>query len=340
MTPRRLIVTAPDDVGEVTPGTDLASTLLAVAAPGDGDIVVVTSKVVSKAEGRIRPGPGRASLDQEAVRVVARADRVVIVRSRLGITVANAGIDESNVPGDQHLLLPEDPDRTAAELRDSLRTHAGVNVGVLISDSAGRAWRIGQTELAIGAAGITTIEDHRGTIDPYGKRLDQTRPCVADELCSAAELVTGKLTGRPFAIVTGRADLVLPVGRHGPGAAGLNRPDADDLFGYGAREAVVRAFAGDGDEAYGAAASTTELLSALDSAGVRALEPLDAPRRERASAWTVRLPERAVGALIGLVRAHGWDAVTDHAAHRAAVRATADERADSLTELRIFPRSP
>ena len=136
----------------------------------------------------------------------------------------------------------------------------GANVGVVVTDTAGRAWRTGQTDIAIGAAGLLVLDDHSGRTDAHGNELAVTAPALADELAGAAELAQGKLTARPFALVRGRADLVLPAGDDGPGAAALVRVEGEDLFGYGAREAVVRALTGDpADRApFGAPASTEE----------------------------------------------------------------------------------
>jgi coenzyme F420-0:L-glutamate ligase/coenzyme F420-1:gamma-L-glutamate ligase len=237
----RLEITAPDGTPEVEPGDDLVAIVLLMTSLTDGDVVVVTSKVVSKAEGRLRRGTREDALPGETARVVARRGETTIVRNHLGLTMAAAGIDNSNVPRGQIVLLPEDPDGTARALREGIRERAGVNVAVVISDTAGRAWREGQTDIAIGAAGLVVAEDYAGRTDAHGNELAVTLPAVADELAGAAELATGKLGGRPFAVVRGRADLVLPVGEHGPGAVSLVRPDGADLFGYGAREAVVRA---------------------------------------------------------------------------------------------------
>ncbi len=214
-----LEVSAPDGIGEIVPGDDLAAVLLEHADLADGDIVVVTSKVVSKAEGRVRAGDSAISLPEETQRVVARAGSVTIVRSRLGITHAMAGLDASNVPRGSHILLPEDPDASARALRERVREETGLNIAVLVSDTAGRAWRMGQTEIAIGAAGLAVLEDYVGAEDGYGNVLKVTQPCVADELCDAAELVSGKTTRRPFAIIRGRADLVCAPDVVGSGAA-------------------------------------------------------------------------------------------------------------------------
>ncbi len=265
----RLEVWAPDGLPEVVAGDDLAALVLSALAGGsdlaDGDIVSVTSKVVSKAEGRTRVGDREAAIDEESVRLVARRGATRIVRHRLGLTMAAAGVDASNVAMGSLVLLPLDPDHSARALRREIHRRAGVNVAVIVTDTAGRAWREGQTDIAIGAAGLVVAEDFAGRTDPYGNPLVVTLPAVADEIAGAAELAQGKLGGRPVAVVRGRADLVLPPGDDGPGATSLVRPEGGDLFGWGAREAVVRALVGDdGDRApFGAPAPPAELADAL-----------------------------------------------------------------------------
>ncbi|TGN64613.1 coenzyme F420-0:L-glutamate ligase [Nocardioides eburneiflavus] len=265
----RLEAWAPDGFPEVAAGDDLATLLLAALDGGadlaDGDVVCVTSKVVSKAEGRTRVGEREAAIDEETVRVVARRGATRIVRNRLGLTMAAAGVDASNVAAGSVVLLPLDPDASARALRREVLERTGTNVAVVVTDTSGRAWREGQTDLAIGAAGLLVAEDFGGRTDPHGNSLVVTLPAVADELAGAAELVQGKLGGRPVAVVRGRADLVLPPGDDGPGAASLVRPDGGDLFGWGAREAVVRALVGDeADRApFGEQADPEELTAAL-----------------------------------------------------------------------------
>jgi coenzyme F420-0:L-glutamate ligase/coenzyme F420-1:gamma-L-glutamate ligase len=265
----RLEAWAPDGFPEVAAGDDLATLLLAALGGGadlaDGDVVCVTSKVVSKAEGRTRVGEREAAIDEETVRVVARRGATRIVRNRLGLTMAAAGVDASNVAAGTVVLLPLDPDASARALRREVLDRTGTNVAVVVTDTSGRAWREGQTDLAIGAAGLLVAEDFAGRTDPHGNPLVVTLPAVADELAGAAELVQGKLGGRPVAVVRGRADLVLPPGDDGPGAASLVRPEGGDLFGWGAREAVVRALVGDeADRApFGEEADPEELSAAL-----------------------------------------------------------------------------
>src|SRR3954471_20297401 len=197
---------------EFSPGDDLAGAI-AGAAPwlADGDVVVVTSKVVSKVEGRLVPvGPGedreavrQRAIDAEAVRVVARRGPLRIVETRHGWVVAAAGIDASNVPGDALVLLPEDADASARDLRPRLAELLGVDVAVVVSDTFGRAWREGLTDVAVGAAGIAALEDFRGAVDRHGNTLETTQVAVVDELAAAADLVKGKLAGVPVAVVRG-----------------------------------------------------------------------------------------------------------------------------------------
>ena len=240
-----LHVHAPDGVPDVRPGDDLVALLLAVADLADGDIVVVTSKVVSKSEGRVRPGTREDALAAETSRVVARRGPTTIARTHHGLTLAAAGIDASNVELGHVVLLPEDPDASARAIRAAVRERTGRNVGVVVTDTAGRAWREGQTDIAIGAAGLHVMEEYAGRADAHGNELAVTAPAVADEVAGVAELAQGKLGGRPFAVVRGRPDLVLPAGEDGPGAVALVRPDGADMFGYGSREAVVAALRGD-----------------------------------------------------------------------------------------------
>lgn len=260
-----LTVVAPDGVPEISAGDDLVALLLSRAELHDGDVVLVTSKVVSKAEGQVRASTRDAELAGETTRVVARRGRTTIVRTRLGLTMAAAGIDASNVTTGHVVLHPRDPDASARSLREALARRAGVNVGVLLTDTAGRAWREGQTDIAIGAAGVSVLESYAGEADQHGNPLVVTAPAVADELAAAAELASGKLGGRPFVVVRGRADLVLPTGEHGPGAAALIREEGADLFGLGAREAVLLALAGDpADRApFGAPAEPAEFRAAV-----------------------------------------------------------------------------
>ena len=280
--------------------SDLAALIIASTDLVDGDIVVVTSKVISKAEGRVRSGDREDALAEETLRVVARRGPTVIVRNRLGLTMAAAGIDASNVEAGAIVLLPLDPDASARALRARLHELTGTNVGVVITDTAGRAWRDGQTDIAIGAAGLRVAEDFAGQVDAYGNDLVVTLPAVADELAGAADLVQGKLGGRPVAVVRGRADLVLPTGDNGPGAGSLIRPEGTDLFGYGAREAVIRALAGAEDDRlpFGQSVEMTEL-----SAAITRVVGAEAAYDDSTLTLPPDAEERAVAAVCF---AHGW----------------------------------
>jgi coenzyme F420-0:L-glutamate ligase/coenzyme F420-1:gamma-L-glutamate ligase len=238
-------------IGEVRPGDDLAA-LITAAAPWlrDGDVLVVTSKIVSKAEGRLvdvpADGPEREAareevLAAETARTVARRGSTRIVQTHHGFVMASAGIDASNVDRTRLVLLPKDPDASARGLRTALRERFGLDVAVIISDTMGRPWRNGLTDVALGAAGIEPLLDYRGTVDAYGNALHITQMAVVDELAGAAELVKGKNDRVPVAVVRGflpqpaaGADAARP---DGPGAAALVRDAAQDLFSLGTAEA-------------------------------------------------------------------------------------------------------
>lgn len=235
-------------IGEVAPGDDLAA-LIHAAIPEpvqDGDIFVVTSKIVSKAEGRIIAAADREeAITAETVRLVASrvgpGERVTrIVENPLGIVSAAAGVDASNTPEGTVLLLPQDPDHSARELAARLRERFGAAVGVLISDTLGRPWREGQTDCAIGAGGVHVMEDLRGVSDAEGRPLVVTVPCVADELAAAADLVKQKTARVPVAVIRGRRDLVGSLDL--PGAASIVRPLERDLFRLGTREAYEEGY--------------------------------------------------------------------------------------------------
>lgn len=222
-------------IGEVRPGQEVGA-LLADALAGtvrDGDVVVVTQKVVSKAEGRLVPidpddPAAKARLvEQEAVRVLRRRGDLLITETAHGFVCANAGIDLSNVAEGTAALLPLDSDRSARRVRGELRRHLGVEVGVVVSDTFGRTWRRGVTDVAIGCAGVAAVVDLRGTTDAMGRELVATELCVADELAAAAELVMGKDRNVPAAIVRGVPPAWL---RDGSVADEIVRPPAEDLF--------------------------------------------------------------------------------------------------------------
>jgi len=239
VTPATISVSGVAGLPEVRPGDELAA-LIAAAAPElhDGDVLVVTSKVVSKAEGRILRGVDREkAIDAETARVLARRGETRIVETGHGLVLAAAGVDASNTEPGTLVLLPADPDASARRLRAGLRARLGVEVAVLLSDTFGRPWRVGQTDVAIGCAGLAPLADLRGQRDAYGNELGVTVVAVADEIAAAAELVKGKLAGVPVAIVRGLAHLV--TAQDGPGAGALVRPAAEDMFRLGHREVVA-----------------------------------------------------------------------------------------------------
>jgi coenzyme F420-0:L-glutamate ligase/coenzyme F420-1:gamma-L-glutamate ligase len=237
-------------LAEIEPGADLAAAILdAVTAQGaalaDGDIVVITQKVVSKADGclvnlaDVEPSPlatewaNRWAKDARVVELVLRHSRrivrmdrgVIISETFHGLVCANAGVDCSNVGGDRATLLPPDPDGSAARVRAALEAGSGARLGVIISDTFGRAWREGQTNVAIGCSGVEALRHFEGQTDPTGYELRVTMLATADELAGAAELVMGKVDGVPVAVVSGLERALAP-GR----AAELVRPPANDLL--------------------------------------------------------------------------------------------------------------
>ncbi|WP_432056197.1 coenzyme F420-0:L-glutamate ligase [Streptomyces sp. bgisy022] len=229
---------------EIRKGDDLAR-LIADAEPdlADGDVLLVTSKIVSKAEGRVVEAADReAAIDEETVRVVARRGPLRVVENRQGLVMAAAGVDASNTPSGTVLLLPEDPDASARSIRDGLRDALGVEVGVLVTDTFGRPWRTGLTDVAIGAAGVRVTDDLRGGEDTHGNPLSATIVATADELAAAGDLVKGKTAGLPVAVVRGLPRLVTP--EDGPGARALVRDARDDMFRLGTSEAVREAVTG------------------------------------------------------------------------------------------------
>ncbi|MCC0097877.1 coenzyme F420-0:L-glutamate ligase [Streptomyces flavotricini] len=226
-------------IPEVRPGDDLAR-LIAAAGPAlrDGDVLLVTSKIVSKAEGRIVRAESREdAIDAETVRVVARRGALRIVENRQGLVMAAAGVDASNTEPGTVLLLPEDPDASAAAIRAGLRELLGVDVGVIVTDTFGRPWRSGLTDVAIGAAGVRVLDDLRGGTDDRGNPLSATIVATADELAAAGDLVKGKANGLPVAVVRGLGHVL----GEGSAAADLVRAPADDMFRLGTSEAVREA---------------------------------------------------------------------------------------------------
>ncbi|MBV9830342.1 MAG: coenzyme F420-0:L-glutamate ligase [Marmoricola sp.] len=290
-------------VGEVRAGDDLAALLAGATDLRDGDVLVVTSKVVSKAEDRVVGGTKEDAVAAETARVVARRGGTSIVRHHLGLVMAAAGVDASNTAPGTVVLLPLDPDASARALRARLHEETGLNVAVLVTDTAGRAWRTGQTDLAIGCAGLDPLDDHAGRVDSYGNALAVTAPAVVDEVAGLAELVTGKLGGRPVSVVRGLGDRVLPAGTHGPGAASLVRARSEDMFALGAREAVLAAVRGTDHDCFGQPAPLEDAEEALRSCGLAA-EPTggslrialpDEQRDRVVAAERVRLVAHAIG---------------------------------------------
>jgi coenzyme F420-0:L-glutamate ligase/coenzyme F420-1:gamma-L-glutamate ligase len=246
---------------EITAGADLAA-LIAAAVPDlrDGDILVVTSKVVSKAEGRVAAMSREQAIEAETVRVVARRGPTTIAQTRHGLVMAAAGVDESNTAPGTVVLLPEEPDESARRLRKALQEkagqekagqekagqgQAGVRVGVIITDTMGRPWRAGQTDNAIGAAGVLPVRDLRGQTDTFGNVLEVTVAAVADEIAAAGDLVKGKARHVPVALVRGLDELVTE--EDGPGARAIIRSADEDMFRYGSADVplarrTIRAF--------------------------------------------------------------------------------------------------
>lgn len=229
---------------EFRPGDDLSGAIAAAARwLRSGDIVVVTSKVVSKVEGRLVRVPTdpeerdrirRRLVFDESVRIIARRMRTLITENHLGIVQAASGVDASNVAGDELALLPADPDASAAALRWGLRDRLGVEVAVVVTDTMGRAWRVGQTDVAIGSSGLRVLHGYRGQVDEHGNELAVTEIAVADEVAAAADLVKGKLGAMPVAVVRG-----MTIGSETSKARDLVRPVEEDLFRLGTEESIA-----------------------------------------------------------------------------------------------------
>ncbi|MGI9002896.1 MAG: coenzyme F420-0:L-glutamate ligase [Pseudonocardia sp.] len=314
---------------EFRPGDDLAAAL-AVAAPWltDGDVVVITSKVLSKVEGRLVPVPTdpaardarrRELVAAETERVLARRGQTLIVAGRLGIVQAAAGVDGSNVRRDELALLPLDPDASAARLRAELARRLGVEVAVVVTDTMGRAWRIGQTDVAIGSAGLAVLHDYTGTTDAAGNELLVTEVAVADELAAAADLVKGKLGGLPVAVVRGTAPR-----DDGSSASELVRRLDEDMFWLGADEAIER----------GRREAVLLRRSTRDFADV-AVDPA-ALRRAVGVALTAPAPHHSTPFRFGWVRAPGCRAaLLDALAARWREHLEADGRPPEEVERRM-----
>ncbi|HEX6392453.1 MAG TPA: coenzyme F420-0:L-glutamate ligase [Acidimicrobiales bacterium] len=232
-TPRGLTITPVAGLPEIRPGDELAALILEAVRLESGDVVVVTQKVVSKAEGRlvgIDPDDPVAHKDlvrKEAVRILRQRGDLLVTETKQGFVCANSGVDLSNVERGWAALLPVDPDRSARRIRDGIRARSGVEVGVIVSDTFGRTWRQGLTDVAIGTAGVAAVVDLRGSPDALGRELAVTEVCVADELAGAAELVMGKSSGVPVAVVRGVDPAWL---RESSVRAEIVRPYSEDLF--------------------------------------------------------------------------------------------------------------
>ena len=231
--PNHLCVIAVEGIGEIAHGDHLPSLIADRIGLDDGDVVVVTQKIVSKSEGRVvavDPDDARAKLElaeSESVRVLRRRGDLVITETRHGFVCANSGVDLSNIEHGYAVLLPLDPDRSARSIRDGLRAVTGRRVAVVVSDTFGRAWRRGLADVAIGTAGIAAVVDLRGERDATGRELVATEVCVADEIASAADLVMGKSAGVPVAVVRGVNPTWL---RESSARLEIVRPPEEDLF--------------------------------------------------------------------------------------------------------------
>src|SRR5690242_12154241 len=285
-----ITITGVPGLPEIEPGANLAE-LIVAAAPGlaDGDVLVVTSKIVSKAEGRVVSASREDAIAAETVRVVARRGPTTIAQTRHGLVLAAAGVDESNTAPGTVVLLPEDPDESARRLRKALHQRTGRSVGVLITDTMGRPWRAGQTDNAIGAAGVTPVRDYRGEPDTFGNILEVTVAAVADEIASAADLVKGKARQVPVALVRGLDGLVTQ--SDGPGARAMIRAAEEDMFRFGAADVplarrTIRAFTAEPVEA---AAVRRAIATALTAPAPHHSEPWRFAVLETAAARTALL---------------------------------------------------
>ncbi|WMT91677.1 coenzyme F420-0:L-glutamate ligase [Pelagibacterium sp. H642] len=254
MTPR-LTLWGIEGIPEIAPGDDLVALITAAidvmaksdpeAALADGDILIVTSKIVSKAEGMQVPLEARElAIEEDTVRIVAERAHpggiTRIVETRQGLVMAAAGLDTSNVPAGQALRLPRDPDASAKTLCAGLREQTGKRLGVIVTDTLGRPWRVGQTDAAIGAAGVHLVDDLRGGVDANGRPLSATVTVLADELAAAADLVKGKASRIPVAVARGLSRLVIDL--DSSGAKTLARPAQDDMFRLGSSEAYRQGY--------------------------------------------------------------------------------------------------
>lgn len=250
--PPHIQAIAPDGIGRIQAGDDLVAQILDAVTDAawpdgsrglqDGDIVVVTSKIVAKAEGRVVRAETRDEvIDLDTVRVVASKQTprgtVRVVETPQGLVMAAAGVDASNIDEGLVVRLPEDSDLSARRLRAGLQSASGRTIGVVVTDTMGRPWRLGLTDVAIGAAGVEVLDDHTGRADSFGRTLEMTMVAVADEISAATDLVKGKAGDRPVAVIRGLASWVTP--DDGPGSRALVRPSEEDLFSLGTAEAVA-----------------------------------------------------------------------------------------------------
>lgn len=282
---------------EIAEGDDLAALIADRAKLRNGDVVAVTQKVVSKAEGRVVRGEKEEWVAKESRRTVARRGDLVIAETGHGFVCANAGVDASNVPEGLLTLLPEDPDGSAAAIRDGLRDRAGAEVGVVITDTFGRPWRRGLVNVAIGCAGLPALVDLRGTRDAAGRVLDATVVALADEVAAAAGLVMGKAEGVPAAVMRGLRPKA-PAGR----AADLVRPPEEDLFRTSPLDAIaarrtVREF--------GEGTVPREVLVEAVAAALTAPVPHGSRLRSRPWTWVAVETAAARTALLGAM-ADAW----------------------------------
>ena len=234
----RLMAWSVEGIGEIVPGQQLGDIIVEAcsAEPNgplrDNDVLIVTQKIVSKAEGRLVPiDPDdplshKVLVEQEAARIVRRRGDLIITETKHGFVCANSGIDLSNVERGYAALLPLDSDRSARRIRDIVRAQLGVTVGVIVSDTFGRPWRKGLTDVAIGVAGIAGVVDLRGTEDALGRMMQVTEVCIADELASTGELVMGKSNGVPVAVIRGSD----PSWFRDSSMDEIVRPPSEDLF--------------------------------------------------------------------------------------------------------------
>lgn len=300
---------------EVARGDDLAGLVTDVVGLVDGDVVVVAQKVVSKAEGALawpRAGESRAEarsrlVREQSVRLLASAPHAAIVETRHGLVCANAGIDASNVPGDALALLPHDPDASARRLRDDIARRVGVDVAVIVSDTFGRPWRLGQTEVAIGCAGLAPLRDERDHVDRQGHTLHVTEAAVADELAGAADLVRRKADGVPVVVVRGYPGPRQP----DVGAGALLRSSNEDLFPRG-RGAVADRLAGRGDAVSASPPGTNAVGSAVPRADLdRAMAAGERAGRDLVELAVLEDSGEAKGATVVGISCRGPDALVE-----------------------------